>query len=87
MRKIGEVPKIKWYRFVGDDRWYSFHTAYLDGDRDRSVVLRSERQRLPSSVCAENNINYYFMCNATEEEVEGWLQDNGQHVVAEVLEV
>ncbi len=84
--KIGEIQRVAWYRFEDDPHVYTFHTArYADGNE---ITLRSDESTFPGVVAQRNGIdNYAFMRNATDIEVQQWLDEHPEEVVVEVKEI
>lgn len=83
--KVGEITRVKWYRFENDPHYYSFHVAQAP-DRD-DIMLRSNESTWPSLVAEANNITYSFMRNATDAEVELWLEWQDDLTLADVKEI
>ncbi len=70
-----------WFKLSGSNKddsggeIVSFHTAFLDVERERSVMFACEKTSWPSSVAHDLGIEYMFMRNSTPKEIEEFVND------------
>ena len=65
-----------WHQ-LKDGRTVSFHTAFLDKERERAVTFYANNETWPSDVAQSLGLAYIFLRNATLEETAQFLLDTG----------
>lgn len=85
--KVGEIERTFWY--ITPEGVFSFHTAF-DARADRKslkTTFRSPHDVWPSVTASTLGINYYFMRNATQEEINDWFADHPSVHLKDMQEV
>jgi hypothetical protein len=74
---IGRVDTAKflWYT-LEDGTSVSFHTAFLDEERTKSIVFMADGKTWPSIAAQELGISYTFLRNSTLPEMKGFVERN-----------
>lgn len=83
--KIGEVEKVNWYVLdAGDSETttVSFHVAYFDKAREKSVVFYSDKDTFAGRTAERMGLKYTFIRNATAEEAEKLIDAKGYRVLS-----
>lgn len=86
MSLVGRVEEQNhWYR-LSDSKIVSFHTAFTNKDRSKSVMFVSDNETWPSITAEKLGISYTYMRNSTPEEIADFLKDARIKVVPFVEE-
>lgn len=76
---VGHVDLKKdncWYE-LSDGTVVSFHIAFQDEARRQSCMFVSDNQTWPSETAMRLGIQYKFMRNATQEEIDEFMLECG----------
>lgn len=70
-----EEANAFWYE-LSDGSIVSFHTAFLDKERTRSVMFVSDNKTWPSISADALGIEYTFIRNSTREEIAEFMRES-----------